>query len=159
MLDMTAAGSRLIRAPTSAERQLLTLARGIAFGAHAGQVDKAGEQYVGHCQRVAARLTDPLDQVVAWLHDVIEDTPVGIRTLHDAGIPGDLVAAVVVLTHSPGEPRSSYYARVRGSHRARRVKLADIADNSDPDRLAQLDDATRGRLTVKYAQAREALGG
>ena len=39
------------------------------------------------------------------------------------------------------------------------VKLADIADNSDPHRLASLDAATRDRLTAKYARARVELTG
>lgn len=42
-------------------------------------------------------------------------------------------------------------------HLARRVKLADIADNSDPVRLAGLDSATRERLQRKYRHALEAV--
>lgn len=37
------------------------------------------------------------------------------------------------------------------------VKLADLADNSDPQRLARLDAATRERLITKYARARAEL--
>ena len=37
------------------------------------------------------------------------------------------------------------------------IKLADLADNSDPQRLARLDDATRRRLRAKYAHARAEL--
>lgn len=142
------------------------LARRIAEEAHAGQVDKAGEPYIGHVSRVAARLDDPLDRAVAWLHDVLEDTDTTLLDLAylgrcdaDVGMSewSRVVGDVVVLTHRPNEPRSDYYARIRTSPRAVRVKLADIADNTDPDRLAQLDEATRTRLTEKYRKAREAL--
>jgi hypothetical protein len=38
------------------------------------------------------------------------------------------------------------------------VKAADIADNTDPARLAVLDEPTRERLIEKYATARRLLG-
>lgn len=37
------------------------------------------------------------------------------------------------------------------------VKLCDLADNSDPERLALLDAATADRLRTKYDQARALL--
>jgi (p)ppGpp synthase/HD superfamily hydrolase len=52
---------------------------------HAGQTDKLGAPYISHPRRVAARLTVPEQQVVAWLHDVLEDTG---ATLHDYACPG-----------------------------------------------------------------------
>ena len=142
------------------------LARRIAEAAHAGQVDKAGEPYIGHVARVAARLDDPLDRAVGWLHDVVEDTGKSrLDLLREAyPLPDSLwdtwarvVDDVLLLTHRPHEPRVDYYERIKGSSRAVRVKLADIADNSDPERLAALDDGTRARLREKYRKAREAL--
>jgi hypothetical protein len=50
-----------------------------------------------------------------------------------------------------------YYARIRPNPLALAVKLADVADNSDPDRLAQLAPEVRERLTRKYAKAVAAL--
>lgn len=147
---------------------LEALARRIAEEAHAGQVDKAGEPYIGHVQRVAERLDDPLDRAVAWLHDVIEDTGWTVVSLLNSRyqLPrdsqgqtwSDIVWDVKALTNRPNEPRANYYERINGQGpRAVRVKLADIADNLDPERLAQLDDATRVRLEEKYRKAQEAL--
>ena len=53
-------------------------ARHVATAAHAGQVDKAGRPYIEHPADVAFRVRDhaPQVQVVAWLHDVVEDTTV-----------------------------------------------------------------------------------
>ena len=45
----------------------------LAFRAHAGQVDKSGAPYIAHVVRVAAKLADPEDVVVALLHDTVED--------------------------------------------------------------------------------------
>lgn len=138
------------------EAQLL-LARGIAFGAHAGQVDKAGVPYICHPIAVAELLVDLEDKVVAYLHDVIEDTPLEDVDLLSAGIFPHLVADVVLLRHLEHERRAIYLDRIALSPRAVRVKLADIAHNSDPQRLASLDERTRLRLEKKYAQDSEFL--
>lgn len=52
-----------------------------------------------------------------------------------------------------------YYACVRTNPLALRVKLADIADNSDEVRLALLDEKTAARLRRKYAKAKKILTG
>lgn len=129
----------------------------LAAAAHDGQVDKAGQPYIGHPRRVAARLDDPVLKMVALLHDVIEDTAWTADALRAAGVPGRVVAAVQTLTHPRGEPNDVYWTRVRANEDARRVKLADIADNTSPARLAVLDLATRERLVGKYGRAVTAL--
>ncbi|GAB3683713.1 hypothetical protein [Angustibacter aerolatus] len=133
---------------------LVARARAIARRAHDGQTDKAGRPYATHPERVAARLDDPGDQVVALLHDVLEDRAGwDAARLVAAGIPGHLVTDVVALTHHPYEPRTRYVDRIRAAGpRAVRVKRADIADNSDPARLAALDETTQDRLRRKYAR-------
>lgn len=137
---------------------LIAKARKIAEQAHAGQLDKLGEPYIGHVSRVADRVHGGLDKAVAWLHDVVEDSEWGEADLMAAGMPAEAIASVLVLAHRPHEPRSDYYARIREDSRAVRVKLADIADNTDPQRMTGLDEVTRERLTAKYAKARAALG-
>jgi hypothetical protein len=47
---------------------------------------------------------------------------------------------------------------VRADAWAVMVKTADLADNTDPERLERLDAATRERLTAKYKRARRLLG-
>lgn len=137
---------------------LIDKARKIAELAHSGQLDKSGAPYLGHVRRVADRVEGGLDKAVAWLHDVVEDNHRwGEVELAEAGMPREVIASVLALTHRPHEPRVDYYARVKVDACAVRVKLADIADNSDPSRLALLDEPTRERLTAKYAKARAAL--
>lgn len=138
--------------------ELVALAEQIARRAHTGQRDQAGEPYIEHPRRVAGRVAgDPEAEAVAWLHDVVEDCPVSLQDLLDAGFPPRIVAAVDAITKRDGE-HDRYYARLAADPLARRVKLADIADNCDPQRLAALDTWTRERLVVKYARSRRLLG-
>jgi hypothetical protein len=131
----------------------------IATNAHASQVDKAGAPYISHPARVAARLTSPEERAAAWLHDVLEDTSVTADELHAAGMPDVVLTAVLALTRRAGEDPDDYYHRVRSNPLALRVKLADLDDNSAPDRLALLDEPTRTKLEAKYVHARAALTG
>lgn len=140
-------------------RSLEMLAARIATAAHAGQVDKAGNPYIEHPARVAARVAgDERAVAAAWLHDVVEDTAVTLAELEQT-FPAEVTTAVDALTRREGEEPADYYARVRSVPLALTVKLADLADNSDPERLGRLDEATRARLSVKYDRARNALAG
>lgn len=143
------------------EMDLVTRAREIATAAHRGQVDKAGVPYIGHPERVAAHAAaaggDERVLAAAWLHDVIEDTATTPDDLRAAGFPEEVVAAVVAVTKVAGEPTEAYFARVNADPLAVAVKTADLADNTDPQRLTQLEHATRVRLEAKYARARRLL--
>lgn len=141
------------------DHMLISKARKLAEHAHSGQLDKAGNPYLGHVRRVVDRVDGGVEKAVAWLHDVLEDSHFGELDLMEAGMPKEVIAAVLAITHRPHEPRVDYYTRVKADRYALPVKLADIADNSDPARLAQLDDATRERLAAKYAKARAILEG
>jgi (p)ppGpp synthase/HD superfamily hydrolase len=129
----------------------------IARTAHQGQVDKSGQPYIGHPLRVMGRVSGPHARMAAVLHDVIEDTGVTAAELLAAGCPPEVVDTVVVLTQLPGESQEDYLARVRTDPVALAVKLADIADNTSPPRIAMLDPATQDRLRAKYARAVQLL--
>ncbi len=128
----------------------------VAKEAHQGQYDKAGEPYIEHCRRVAERVRgDDMAEVVAWLHDVMEDSPGFGGRLLEFG--EDVVAAVMALTRFHGEHPAAYYERVKANPVALKVKLADVADNADEARLARLDWETAERLRKKYKRAVMAL--
>ena len=133
----------------------------IALHAHAGQVDKLGVDYIEHPRAVAARF-DPVEQeaehVAALLHDVVEDSPITPDDLRLAGIPDDVVDAVVLLTRTPEVAADDYYRAIRANELARQVKLSDIAHNTDPARTASLTTSEREWFAQKYAHAREMLG-
>lgn len=137
---------------------IVAIAQTIAVEAHAGQADKAGHPYITHLARVAERVAgDPAAEAVAWLHDVVEESGASLDELREAGMPERVVAAVDAMSKRAGEERDGYYARVAANPLALKVKFADLADNSDPERLAQLDPTTRARLEAKHLHAREAL--
>lgn len=135
----------------------------IAARIHSGQRDKAGLSYLlAHVVDVVNRVDEWDDDavLVAWLHDVLEDTqgdPAELEAELRAKFRPEVVDAVVAITHRPGEPRDDYYARVKANPIALRVKLADLASNTDPLRMSLLDPEVRERLSAKYAHALEVL--
>lgn len=147
------------------QEQLIAVALTIAQEAHAGQVDKSGHDYIEHPVRVAKRVrrrdpNAPAEVVAAaLLHDVLEDSELTRADLLGRGIPLDVVDDVEAVTKRPGEPAEEYFARVRARVGARAVKGADIEDNTDPARLALLDEPTRRRLLAKYERSLQLLQG
>lgn len=136
---------------------------GIASAAHAGQADKSGLPYSFHPLAVARivqeipsfqLLTEEVQSElidVALLHDVLEDTDVSEEELRSHDISPVVVDMVKILTHGLEEDRKDYIRRVALHPLARIVKLADLAHNSSPSRLDQLDEITKERLSKKYA--------
>ena len=129
----------------------------IATAAHAGQVDKVGREYIRHPVSVAARLRDPDAVVVALLHDVLEDTAVTSDDLRAAGITDQQLLGVETLTHADDVDDETYLRSVRSVPLARLVKIADVTDNTAPDRFADLEPSTADRLRTKYRRAMSAL--
>ena len=84
----------------NASSDLVATARRLAAHHHDGQVDKAGQPYLGHIERVADRVSHLEPEVVATalLHDILEDTDVAADDLAAAGIPAAVIDAVVLLT-------------------------------------------------------------
>jgi hypothetical protein len=93
-------------------------------------VDKEGLPYILHPLRVMAGVHGLEAQIVAVLHDVIEDTPVTADDLRREGFDEAILAAVLCVTHCREEPYADYVVRCKGNDVARRVKLADLEDNS-----------------------------
>ena len=120
----------------------------IAQEAHNGQIDKNGEPYFAHVARVATGVgayaqrvgmtPDELTAitVVAWLHDVLEDTHVQAINLRIAGLGLSQEIALRALTRYGDETYDAYIGRVILCPMARRVKLVDLYDNLRPDRVA-----------------------
>ena len=127
----------------------------IAVTAHRGQVDKSGEPYILHPLTVASKLDTLELKVIGLLHDTIEDTDVTADYLVEMGIPKDLVEVVELLTKPKGEPYEKYLQRVKENPMAKKVKLADLAHNTSPERAKGLNEARR----KKYELAKQILQG
>lgn len=130
----------------------IKIAHEIAKKAHAGQVDKAGMDYIKHPEAVASFVITNEEKATAYLHDVLEDTEITATDLLNAGIPHNVVEAVQVLTKEKYAPYFEYLSRVKENSLARTVKLADLKHNSDRSRLARITDKDLKRLE-KYRKA------
>ncbi len=110
---------------------LVRLAEQIAAQAHAGQFRRGGiVPYIEHPRAVASRVAgDPEAQVVAWLHDVLEDTDETEDSLKTAGIPAHLVDAVVLMTKTRESTYEAYLDRIAASPLVTKVKIADMLSN------------------------------
>lgn len=132
-----------------------TLERAIAIAAeaHAGQADMAGAPYILHPLRVMLRMTTEDERIAAVLHDVVEDCPAfPIDRLAVARFSPDVLAALDALTRREGESYGDFIERAGANPLARRVKLADLADNSDLSRLPNPGPADF-RRQEKYRRA------
>ena len=124
----------------------------IAAAAHAGQRDKAGESYILHPLRVMLRMRTEEERIVAILHDLIEDTYWTFEQLRDEGFSKDIVDAIDSVTKREGETYNDFVDRAGRNAIGRRVKLADLEDNSDLSRIAKPTQKDYQRLE-KYRLA------
>ena len=107
----------------------------IAYDAHHGQLDTSGTPYIFHPMHVAEQMTDEYSTCVALLHDVVEDTNLTLEQLQPE-FPAEIIDALQLLTHAPNTPYLDYLQPIRNNPIALKVKLADIAHNSDETRFA-----------------------
>ena len=138
------------------------LAETIATRAHDGAVTKTGEPYIHHPRRVVANVKEIPDwalfsdaerealECAAWLHDVVEDNPdFTLDTLRSEDSPELAVDVVALLSKNldvhgnvlrEHVAEGDYLTRIRIHPLALRVKLADLADNSNVIRQREYAD-------------------
>ena len=107
----------------------------IAVEAHRGQIDKAGKIYILHPIRVMLRGKNEIEQIVGILHDVIEDTPVTLDSLRLEGFSDEIINALSCITKEEGEDYGHFIDRVLTNPLATQVKLYDLEDNMNRDRI------------------------
>ena len=130
----------------------------IAYDAHHGQTDKAGVPYIFHPLHLAEAMENEICCCTALLHDVVEDTAVTLEELA-AVFPPEVVEAVALLTHEEGTDYFDYVRRIRSNPIALKVKLADLAHNSDTTRFAgvSVPEDRIGYFRDKYTKAKAIL--
>jgi (p)ppGpp synthase/HD superfamily hydrolase len=67
--------------------------------------------------------------IVAWLHDIVEDTDVTLDDLFYLGFNKGIVNSVYCITKQKGESRSEYIKRVKSNKFATIVKCSDTFCN------------------------------
>ena len=133
---------------------MASLERAIALAAkaHEGQVDKAGAPYILHPLRVMLRLSSLDERIAAVLHDVVEDSDITLEALRAEGFSEAVLHAVDAVTRRAGEDYDDFIRRAAADPLGRRVKLADLAENSDLSRIAQPGERDHVRLE-RYRRA------
>lgn len=130
----------------------------IAYNAHHGQVDKAGMPYIFHPMHLAESMDDEISCCTALLHDTVEDTDITFADL-EKQFPKEIMDALKLLTHDKNTDYFSYVRAIKANPVAVKVKLADIAHNSDQSRLVGcgMSEETKAYFRSKYAKAKAIL--
>lgn len=136
--------------------ELTNKAMKIAYTAHHGQLDKGGLPYIFHPYHLAEQMDDEISCCAALLHDVVEDTDVTMEELA-AEFPGAVIDVLMLLTHREEVPYSDYVRAIKGNPIAVKIKLADIAHNSDQSRCSNLSPEQILYFQKKYAKAKAIL--
>ena len=130
------------------------VAQRIAQQAHGDAVNpKTGELYLTHPAHVASCVAGDEAKAVAWLHDVVEDTPVTLEDLSAQGLSQAVVRGVDAMTHRPGEDYLDFVRRAARDPLARVVKEADVRHNMDLGRIPVPTQRDLDRVRIKYLPA------
>lgn len=133
------------------EHQLINAAIIIATTAHCDQKDKGGSPYILHPLRVMQKMETPQEQIVALLHDVVEDSDLELNFLLEKGFGEEIVHAVEAITKRAGENYGDYIERVIANPLALKVKIADLKDNLKIERIPHPTEKDFERMR-KYQQ-------
>lgn len=121
----------------------------IAARAHRDQRDKNGAPYILHPLRIMVRMPSLETMTIAVLHDVVEDSDITLDDLRREGFGEAIVAGVDCLTRRPREDYADYIERVKQNPLAVQVKLGDLEDNMNLQRLDRLQESDFKRV-MKY---------
>ncbi|MBR1972887.1 MAG: HD domain-containing protein [Oscillospiraceae bacterium] len=134
-----------------------------AYNAHHGQLDYNGIPFIFHPLHLAEQMKDEISCCAALLHDVVEDTELTLEDLRKE-FPEEVVSIVALLTHEDSAEYNSeeyfdYIRAIKADPIAKKVKLADIAHNSDQTRCtgAGLPEEKLEYWKQKYQKALEIL--
>ena len=130
----------------------LEKAIGIATQTHQGQMDKGGEPYILHPLRLMLRMKTEDEMIIAVLHDLLEDTTWTLEQLRSEGFTDEVVSAVKFLTRRHDESYDAFIERVKTNSNAKQVKIADVEDNMNIQRISKLSSKDTHRLE-KYHKA------
>lgn len=123
--------------------------------AHYRQRDKGNHLYIFHPIRVSRNCKSKSAKLVALLHDVMEDNPnytfEKFKFLDD-----EELKALVLLTHDQNVSYFDYINQIKTNKIAREVKLSDLKDNSNLNRLLTVTERDINRLE-KYCKAQKML--
>lgn len=143
---------RLLDEQRKRYNSLLELAIKVATEAHKDQTDKGGAPYIEHPKAVAAQVNNIEYKIVAYLHDVVEDTEITLDDLSEMGFTFRIVNSVRLLTKTKELTYEEYLKRLKTDDNARHVKIADLKHNMDLSRISEPTEKDHKRLE-KYKKS------
>ena len=141
-----------ITEPSPDENKMLEKAARLMLEMHKGQTDKSGQPYFLHPMRVVLNCETPNQKIVAFLHDILEDTPMTSDNLKELGFSSEVIKAIQSVTHKKGENYDEFIARCSLNHIGRYVKMRDLEDNLNVTRLQKIDSYAADRIN-RYLKA------
>lgn len=134
---------------------------------HAKQTDKAGNPYAQHPLRVHMRLQEMFPDAgedirhAALLHDVMEDCGITSEDLRKRNYSENTIQIIEAVTKNPDDGLT-YAQRIEnlvenGPLGAIQIKLCDLLDNNNSERLKILPKETAVSLSKRYTKAIEVL--
>ncbi len=136
---------------------MLNKAIELAARAHEGLNDKCGEPYILHPLRVMLTCKDELSRICGVLHDIVEDTEITFDDLKSEGFSDEIIEILDCLTKRSGEKYEDYIGRVLTNEIAMNIKLADLNDNMEPNRITCYDSDYEARFERYKAAKRRIL--
>jgi len=128
----------------------------IAAQAHQKQKDKSDAPYILHPLRLMMRMQTDTERIAAVLHDAVEDSDLSLEELRDKGFSPEVLKAVECLTHQDDEDYETYIERVKSNEISRKVKIADLEDNMNLQRInRELTEKDFNRLKKYHKVWRE----
>lgn len=130
------------------------LARQLALDSTENQFDKSGKNYFYHLECIANNVSvmGECYEVVAYLHDIVEDGHISLVELSKLGFSNEIIIALEAISKMKGEQYQQYLERVIKNEIAMVVKIADLLDNMNIFRLSNISDKDIQRCR-KYANA------
>ena len=101
-----------------------------------------GECYKSHAYRVMEAMDTEEEQIVALLHDVVEDTEVSMADLEGEGFSRTVLDALEDLTKGNEVRYFDYIEDLSLNPLAAKVKLAELKDNMDVVRVNRMSFRT-----------------
>lgn len=122
-----------------------------------GVSDYNGKPMVDHALRMADRVDTEDEKIIAVLHDVVEEGGCSFQELKRQGFSQTVLEGVDVLTRRPNMKYFDYIDDISTNAMASKVKLAELAENKDQDRVNKLSFQTY-TLEKRLEKVRKMLG-
>lgn len=130
------------------------------------KTDKAGAPYINHLISVSDGVdqNDYIAKVAGLLHDTVEDTDVTCIDLLEVKFPREVVEAVFIVTKPIFSSQLSKEQRLKlyndeidsiiasNNNSALKIKISDISNNYNPERLAKHSEDKQEWFREKYGK-------